>query len=64
MDRQPNILLLFPDEHRGDWIPGKEDIPVKMPNLANLMKQGVHFTRAVTPSPFMCSGPCLSGGGM
>ena len=63
MDRQPNILLLFPDEHRGDWIPGKEDIPVKMPNLANLMKQGVHFTRAVTPSPLCAPArACLAAG--
>ena len=49
--KQPNILLLFPDQHRGDWMPGAEGLPLRMPHLHTLMEGGTTFTRAATNSP-------------
>jgi arylsulfatase len=49
--KRPNILLIFPDQHRGDWMPGAEGLPLRMPNLRQLMEQGTTFTRAATNSP-------------
>ncbi len=47
---RPNILFLFPDELRADWVEPSR-LPVRTPNLKRLSDQGVRFTRAVTPSP-------------
>lgn len=49
--KQPNILLLFSDQHRGDWMPGAEGLPLRMPHLRTLMEGGTTFTRAATNSP-------------
>lgn len=55
-----NILFLFPDQHRGDWLPfnqnisdqvSESDIPLKMDNIRMLMENGTTFTRAITTSP-------------
>ncbi|MFD0678574.1 MULTISPECIES: sulfatase family protein [unclassified Paenibacillus] len=72
MKRRPNFLFLFPDTHRGDWMPyhsdilsalGMEALPLRMPNIEALMKQGVTFTRAVTPSPLCAPArACLASG--
>ncbi|MED4602287.1 sulfatase-like hydrolase/transferase [Paenibacillus validus] len=69
---RPNFLFLFPDTHRGDWMPyashvlsdlGMNELPLRMPNLEALMKQGVTFTRAVTPSPLCAPArACLASG--
>lgn len=53
-DKKPNILLLFPDQHRGDWTEFNPLIPVKTPNLKYLGENGVVFSNAITPSP-LCS---------
>lgn len=59
----PNILLLFPDQHRRDWLPGDGELPVVMPNLAGLVDRGVRFTRAYTPSPICAPArACLASG--
>lgn len=60
---RPNILLLFPDEHRGDWIPKNQNIPLRMPHLEKLMDTGTTFTRAITPSPLCAPArACLASG--
>lgn len=46
-----NILFLFADQHRGDWMPGAEGLPLRMPNLSALMEGGATFTHAATNSP-------------
>ncbi|WP_165452566.1 sulfatase [Paenibacillus thalictri] len=57
---RPNFLFLFPDTHRGDWLPfaphvwselGMEPLPLRMPHLEALMRRGTTFTKAVTSSP-------------
>ena len=53
MQRQPNILLFFPDQHRGDWT-GYRGGPVRTPNLGALAARGQAFVNALTPSP-LCS---------
>ncbi len=70
--KQPNFLFLFPDQHRGDWMPysetvscamGMDPLPLKMPNIRKLMSEGVTFTRAVTPSPLCAPArACLAAG--
>lgn len=63
MNSKPNILLLFPDEHRGDWIPDHEEVPLKMPNLKKLMDAGVTFKNVITPSPLCAPArACLAAG--
>lgn len=69
---RPNFLFLFPDTHRGDWLPyapgilaglGMEELPLRMPNIATLMEEGVTFTKAVTPSPLCAPArACLASG--
>ncbi|MFC4115122.1 sulfatase [Nonomuraea zeae] len=60
---RPNILLLFPDQHRHDWLPSAPDLPLHMPHLAALMERGVRFVNAVTPSPICAPArACLASG--
>jgi len=42
-----NILFLFPDQHRADWMPynkeifnqlGMDELPLNMPNIRKLMR--------------------------
>ncbi|MGQ9455332.1 MAG: sulfatase family protein [Armatimonadota bacterium] len=62
-DQRPNILLIFPDQHRFDWVPWNPRIPVKMPNLEKLASRGVRFNRAFTPSPLCAPArACLASG--
>ena len=35
---RPNILMLFPDQWRGDWIDAIGDLPLRTPNLDALIK--------------------------
>ncbi|MEM1058782.1 MAG: sulfatase-like hydrolase/transferase [Verrucomicrobiota bacterium] len=51
MKPRPNILFFFPDQWRGDWLPGRPDLPLRLPTLERLMERGTTFTRAFTPSP-------------
>ena len=53
MTTKPNILLFFPDQHRGDWT-GFGNGPVHTPNLDALAAGGRAFRNALTPSP-LCS---------
>jgi arylsulfatase len=69
---RPNFLFLFPDTHRGDWMPydkatlaslGMEKLPLQMPHMEALMRQGVTFTRAVTSAPLCAPArACLASG--
>ncbi len=48
---RPNILLLFPDQWRGDWIGCAGMRALKTPTLDALAANGTRFTRCATPSP-------------
>jgi len=61
--RRPNILFLFPDQHRYDWTSLNPDLPDITPNLKALAQGGVRFTRAFTPSPLCAPArACLASG--
>ncbi|MDX1983132.1 MAG: sulfatase-like hydrolase/transferase, partial [Bryobacteraceae bacterium] len=61
--RRPNILLLFPDQHRHDFVGGNPRIPCQTPVLDQLARTGVRFTRAMVPSPLCApSRACLASG--
>jgi arylsulfatase len=61
--RRPNILLIFPDEHRFDWTSLNRGLDVRMPNLAALAKTGVAFKDAMVASPLCApSRACLASG--
>ncbi len=61
--RPPNILFIFPDQHRPDWLGGNPSLPLRTPNLDRLADRGVHFTRAFTPSPLCAPArACLATG--
>lgn len=61
--RRPNILVLLPDQLRADWVGPDNRGRAQTPNIDALMARGVHFTRAVCPSP-LCgpSRACLATG--
>jgi len=49
---KPNILFLFPDQWRWDFLGCAEyDIPVRTPNIDQLASRGVRFTQCRTNSP-------------
>lgn len=51
----PNVLFVFPDQYRGEWLGSRVDNPgVRTPNLDALAARGTAFTNALTPSP-LCS---------
>jgi len=62
-DDPPNVLFVFPDQHRPDWVGFDGDVPVRTPTLDGLAEDGVAFRNAVCPSP-ICgpSRACLASG--
>jgi arylsulfatase len=64
MARPPNLLLLFPDQWRGDWLGcAGGGIPVATPHIDALATRGIRFAQARTNSP-LCSTAraCLATG--
>lgn len=61
--KQPNILVLFPDQWRFDWMSTNPNLPIKTPNLDRLAKMGMRFSNAQVASP-LCSPSrgCLASG--
>ena len=53
---RPNILFLFPDQLRWDYVGYRGEAPVRTPHLDELAREGVRFDHAVVPSP-VCA-PC------
>ena len=63
MTPPPNFLFFLPDQHRFDWVPWNDRLPVKMPTLERLAAQGVRFIKAITPSPLCAPArACLASG--
>lgn len=60
---QPNILFLFTDQQRPDYIGTNESVPVRTPNINELADRGTEFTNMVSPSP-VCNPAraCLASG--
>lgn len=48
---RPNILMLFPDQWRADWLGAFGHLPLRTPNIDALIARGISFGRAWTPSP-------------
>jgi hypothetical protein len=60
---RPNILLLFPDQWRFDWMSSNAKLPIRTPNLDNLAKRGTRFARAMVAAPVCApSRACLASG--
>lgn len=72
MTERKNILLLFSDQHRGDWMPYDEEtsrkihalpVPIRMKNIRQLMDEGVTFTHNISNSPLCVPArACLASG--
>lgn len=70
--KKPNILFLFPDQHRKEWFPYQESVyenwnmkkpNLNLPNMERLMGEGVTFLNAITPSPLCAPArACLASG--
>jgi arylsulfatase len=61
--RQPNLLFLFPDQLRYDFVEPGGAVPVRTPNLKKLADRGVRFTQAITPAPLCAPArACLASG--
>ncbi len=61
--RRPNILLLFPDQWRFDWMSANPHLPIRTPNLDRLARTGTRFTNVVVASPLCApSRACLASG--
>lgn len=48
---EPNLLFLFLDQWRWDWIGALGKVPVRTPHIDALMRRGVNFTQCRTNSP-------------
>lgn len=63
LKRRPNILFLFPDQLRFDWIGGNPQLAVRTPNLDRLGRMGTRFVNATVASPLCApSRACLASG--
>jgi choline-sulfatase len=51
MSKKPNILFIFPDQHRGDAMGCAGHPSVITPNLDRLASEGVSFNRCYTNAP-------------
>jgi arylsulfatase A-like enzyme len=59
----PNILLIFPDQHRPDWVGTNPALPLPTPHLNALGKRGARFERALSPAPVCAPArACLASG--
>ncbi|NOZ64203.1 MAG: sulfatase-like hydrolase/transferase, partial [Caldiserica bacterium] len=56
--KKPNILLIFTDQQRADTIHALGNPVIKTPNLDKLVKSGVAFTSAYSPSPVCVPARC------
>ena len=60
---RPNILLLLPDQWRGDWMSTNHELDIRTPNLDRLARLGMRFDRAVVASPLCApSRACIASG--
>ena len=61
--KRPNILLLFPDQWRFDWMSTNSALPIRTPNLDRLRSRGTSFSSAIVGSPLCApSRACLASG--
>ena len=61
--KRPNLLFLFPDQLRHDFVEPANGIAVRTPVLRRLAAEGVRFTHAVTPAPLCAPARgCLASG--
>lgn len=61
---RPNILLIFPDQWRGDWTALNGELPLRTPTFVRLCGAGVRFALAATPSPLCASARAALAGGL
>ncbi len=64
---QPNLLFLFPDQWRWDWLACEQSpygkVPVRTPNIDKLVQRGTRFTQCRTNSPVCAPArACLATG--
>lgn len=72
MERKPNILFFFSDQHRGDWMPypeqvkqaqGVSELELHLPNISAMMERGTAFASAYSPAPVCAPArACLASG--
>lgn len=61
--KKPNILFFFPDQHRYDWTSLNTALPDLTPNLRQLAREGISFSKVFCPSPLCApSRACLAAG--
>lgn len=63
MDKKPNMLLIYSDQHRYDSVGCHSESRVRTPNMDRLAREGADFPHAFTPSPICVPARCslLSG---
>ena len=62
-ERRPNILFLFPDQLRADWLGCAGQVPVRTPAIDALAARGVRFTRAYCAAPLCAPSRAAVAGG-
>lgn len=61
--KRPNILLLFPDQLRFDWIGVQKSVAIRTPNIDALAAGGTRFSHALCAAPVCAaSRACLASG--
>lgn len=49
--KQPHIILIMTDQHRGDALGCDGNKSIQTPHIDSLAREGTHFSQAYTPSP-------------
>ncbi len=57
--RRPNVLFLYSDQHRLDYLSCCHDSPVPTPQIDRIAARGIRFSRAVCPYP-VCAASRMS----
>lgn len=61
--QRPNILLLFPDQWRFDWMSSNPALPIHTPNLDRIASRAMSFEKVVVAAPVCApSRSCLASG--
>lgn len=63
-ERRPNILFLFPDQHRPDWLGCLGEVPVRTPTLDALAARGLRCRRTYCTSPLCAPSRASLAGGL
>ena len=52
--KRPNFLLVFPDQHRGDWTELNNKLPVRTPNIKKMARYEIIIVILISVNMYLC----------